>query len=121
MTAPASFFLAWLLAPATLLAQSGLSQSKLEADCLQRLDMLVPRDAKVKAVAFSALGNYAAYYVVSADFTGALKNGRRSAACTYRRDGEWVRDDASAYRIATEAEARRQLATRPPPRTTAGP
>ncbi|HEY8358697.1 MAG TPA: hypothetical protein VIL30_14660 [Ramlibacter sp.] len=107
MPTPASLVLPWLLLPATLLAQAGLSQANLEADCLRRLRVLMPPDVKVRQVGFSALGNSAAYYVVSAAFTGALTHGRSTAACTYRRDGEWVRDDAWAHRTAGELEARR--------------
>ncbi len=93
-----------LLLPVAALAQSGMSQARLEADCLQRLTPIVPRDVKSKAVDFSALGNYATYYVVSYRFTGDLKNGSRIAVCTYRRDGQWVRDDAASYRLVRELE-----------------
>ncbi len=93
--------------PAATLAQSGLSQARVEADCLHRLALLVPQDLKVKAVSFSALGNYATYYVVTYRFTGDLRNGSNAATCTYRRDGEWVRDDAAAWKLARELEAGR--------------
>lgn len=32
---------------------------------------------------------YATYDVVSYRFTGALENGKHTAACTFRRDGQW--------------------------------
>jgi hypothetical protein len=82
-----------------------LSQARLQDDCLQRLRPLIPREVKVKGVDFSALGSNAAYYVVSYRFTGDLENGRRSAACTYVREGRWVRDDAAAYQFLRELEA----------------
>ena len=97
-----------LLAPVAFFAQTGMSQARLEDDCLQRLRPIVPREVKVKAVDFSALGNYAAYYVVTYRFTGDLENGSRTGACTYRRDGQWVRDDAAAYKFARELEPRRR-------------
>lgn len=87
------------------MAQPGLSQARLEDDCLQRLRPLVPREVKVKGADFSALGNYATYYVVTYRFTGDLENGKRAATCTYRRDGQWVRDDAAAHKLARELEA----------------
>ena len=96
-----------LLLPAIALAQSGMSQTRLEDDCQQRLRPLVPQDVKVKGVDFSALGNYATYYVVTVRFTGELKNANRAATCTYRRDGGWVRDDAAAYKLTRELEAAR--------------
>jgi hypothetical protein len=94
--------LAFALAPAPAGAQGGMSQTRLEDDCLQRLRPLVPREVKPVGVNFSALGNYAAYYVVSWRFPAALENGARNATCTYRRDGQWVRDDAAAHKLARE-------------------
>ena len=102
-----SSFALFALAPLLAFAQLPMSQSRLEDDCLQRLRPLVPREVKVQGVDFSALGNYAQYYVVSYRFAGALENGKRAAACTYRRDGQWVRDDAASYRLARELEPRR--------------
>jgi hypothetical protein len=99
-----------LLAPALALAQSARSQSALQDDCLQRLRPLLPREVKAAAVDFSALGAYATYYLVSWRFTGTLHNGQRTAACTYRRDGEWVRDDAAAYKTARDLESPRPRA-----------
>jgi hypothetical protein len=103
-----AFALVAACAPLTGLAQPRLSQSRLEDDCLQRLKPLVPREVKVKGVDFSALGNYATYYVVTYRFDGDLDNGRRTATCTYRREGQWVRDDASAYQAARDLEPRRR-------------
>jgi hypothetical protein len=97
-----------LSAPTAGIAQSGLSQSQLQDDCLQRLKPLVPRDVKAKDVSFSALGNDATYYVVTWRFAGDLENGKRSAACTYRREGQWVRDDAAAYQALRDLEPRRR-------------
>ena len=94
-----------LLLPGLAQAQAGMSQVQVEADCLQRLTPLVPHDVKVKGVNFSALGNYATYYVVSYRFTGNLRNGNSAATCTYRRDGGWVRDDAAAWKLALELGA----------------
>lgn len=74
-----------------------------------RLSPLVPSDLKPVGTGFGALGNYASYYVVTYRFAGDLKNGSRLATCTYRRDGQWVRDDAAAYRLARD----RQLGRRP--------
>jgi len=48
--------------------------------CLQRLRPLVPRMAQVKKVRFSALGNFATYYVVSYHFTAQLANARDTRA-----------------------------------------
>ena len=96
--------LSFFLLPAVALAQSGMSQARLEDDCLQRLRPLVPQDVKAKGADFSALGNYATYYVVSYRFTADLRNGSRTATCTYRRDGQWVRDDADAYKLACELD-----------------
>jgi hypothetical protein len=96
-----------LLAAAQAVAQAGASQERLEDDCLQRLQPLVPRAVKVRNVDFSALGSNAAYYVVSYRFSGALENGARAAACTYRRDGQWVRDDAAAWKLARDLTPRR--------------
>jgi hypothetical protein len=95
-----------LLLPAPALAQSGMSQTRLEDDCLQRLRPLVPQDVKTQRVDFSALGSYATYYVVSYRFTAEIRNGSRAAACTYRRDGQWVRDDAAAWQLARDLEPR---------------
>lgn len=94
-----------MLLPALALAQSGMSQSRMEDDCIARLGPIVQREVKSRGVAFTALGNYATYYVVSYRFTGELKNGSRSATCTYRRDGQWVRDDAAAYQTSREPGA----------------
>jgi hypothetical protein len=102
---------AWLLPPAvhaqSVIAQAaglpqttGLSQAQMEADCLRRLAPLMQADAEVKGVDFSALGQYASYYVVTWRFKADLRHGARSATCTYRREGQWVRDDAHAYRQA---------------------
>ncbi len=96
--------LAAVLAPAPALAQGGLSQAKMEDDCLQRLRLLIPQETKPQRVDFSALGNYATYYVVSYRFAGDLKHGSRTATCTYRRDGAWVRDDAASYQLARDLE-----------------
>ncbi|MCG2591459.1 hypothetical protein LZ009_01525 [Ramlibacter sp. XY19] len=101
-------FVLLALAPTLGFAQLPLSQSRLQDDCLQRLRMLVPREVRVQGVDFSALGNYAQYYVVHYRFAGPLENGKRSAACTYRRDGQWVSDDAAAYRLARELEPARK-------------
>lgn len=90
------------LLPAVAPAQPGASQPRLEADCLQRLRPLMGQGIHWTTVSFSALGNYAAYYVVTYRFTASLANGQRHAACTYRRDGQWVRDDAAAYRLARD-------------------
>jgi hypothetical protein len=89
-------------------AQSGISQARLQDDCLQRLKPLIPREVEVKRVDFSALGNYATYYVVSYGFTRELENGSRTAACTYRRDGQWVKDDAAVFRVKREIETSRR-------------
>lgn len=100
----------WLLLtllPAMATAQPGPSQPRLESDCLQRLRPLMGQGVHWTTVNFSALGNYAAYYVVTYRFTASLANGQRNAACTYRRDGQWVRDDATAYRLARDLAARR--------------
>ena len=91
--------------PAMTLAQSGASQPRLESDCLQRLRPLMGGGVHWTTVNFSALGNYAAYYVVTYRFTDSLANGQRIAACTYRRDGQWVRDDAAAFKLARELDA----------------
>jgi hypothetical protein len=98
--------LALACVPLAALAQSQ-SQSRLQDDCLQRLKPLVPRDVKAQGVDFSALGNYATYYVVTWRFAGDLQNGRRSAACTYRREGQWVRDDAAAFQALRDMQPRR--------------
>lgn len=103
--------LAGLWGPLASLAQAGASQARLEDDCLQRLRAIVARDVKVSRVGFSALGNYATYYVVTYQFTGDLANGKRAAACTYRRDGQWVRDDAAAWQAARDLEPARRRAT----------
>ena len=99
-------WLLYLIAPAAL-AQSGVSQARLQDDCLQRLHAIIPREVKVARVDFSALGNYAAYYVVSYGFTSKLANGQRAAACTYRRNGEWVKDDAAVEKLKRELDAAR--------------
>lgn len=101
---PAIACLALLLAPPHVPAQAGASQARLEDDCLQRLRPLVPREVKARRADFSALGSHVAYYVVSWRFSGALENGARTAACTYRRDGQWVRDDAAAWKLARDLE-----------------
>jgi hypothetical protein len=88
-------------------AQPGFSQARLQDDCLQRLAAIVPREARVAKVDFSALGNYATYYVVSYRFSAPLQTGRATAACTYRRDGQWVGDDAAALKMRMDLEPRR--------------
>lgn len=100
--------LASCLFPAIAIAQTGMSQAQLEADCLQRLRPLATHGAKARAVSFSALGNYATYYVVTHRFSDDLRNGSRAASCTYRRDGQWVRDDAAAFKMASELEPRQR-------------
>lgn len=95
------------LAPTLALAQSampspGASQARLESDCLRRLRPLMAQGVLWTDVGFSALGSYAAYYVVSYRFTDKLLNDRSTATCTYRRDGQWVRDDAAAFRLARQ-------------------
>ena len=108
----ASMCLPPLVLSAAATAQAGMSQARLEDDCLQRLKPIVPRDVKVSGVDFSALGAYATYFVVSYRFTGDLENGKRSAACTYRREGQWVRDDAASHKLVRELESsRRRTAT----------
>jgi len=99
-----------VMLPVFALAQTGAAQARLEADCLRRLDPLVPPGVDRQGASFSALGNYAVYYVVSYKFSGELRNGSRAAACTYRRDGEWVRDDAHALRMARDHATARQRA-----------
>lgn len=99
--------LALALSPPVVQAQSGASQARLESDCLQRLRPLMGQGVHWTTVNFAALGNYAAYYVVTYRFTATLTNGQRNAACTYRRDGQWVRDDAAAYRLARDLAASR--------------
>jgi hypothetical protein len=99
-----------LVLAAHAMAQTGPSQARLEDDCLQRLRPLVPRDVKAKRVDFSALGSNVAYYVVSYRFSANLENGARAAACTYRRDGQWVRDDAAAWKLARDLEPGRRRA-----------
>ena len=99
--------LALTLLPPVVQAQSGASQPRLESDCLQRLRPLMGQGVHWTTVNFSALGNYAAYYVVTYRFTAGLANGQRMAACTYRRDGQWVRDDAAAHRLARELDTQR--------------
>ncbi len=99
-----------LLWPASGIGQSGGPQARLEDDCLQRLQPMVGREVKVRSVDFGALGNYATYYVVTYRFTGDLANGQRAATCTYRRDVQWVRDDAAAHKLARELEPSRQRA-----------
>ena len=99
--------LACVLTPAAGWAQpamspTGTSQARLESDCLQRLRPLMGQGVLWTSVSFSALGSYAAYYVVSYRFTDKLLNNRSSATCTYRRDGQWVRDDATSFRLARE-------------------
>lgn len=101
------------LLPAVAPAQPGASQPGLEADCLQRLRPLMGPGIHWTTVSFSALGNYAAYYVVTYRFTTGLANGQRTAACTYRRDGHWVRDDAAAHRLARELDAQKSGAAHP--------
>jgi hypothetical protein len=103
--------LALSAAPLGGIAQGSLSQAQLQDDCLQRLKPMVPREVKPQDVSFSALGNYATYYVVTWRFAGALANGQRSAACTYRREGQWVRDDAAAYQALRDMEPRRRAKT----------
>jgi hypothetical protein len=109
---PLAFAGPLLVTAAGSLAQGGLSQARLEDDCLQRLRPMVPREVKVQAVDFSALGSYAAYYVVSYRFAAELPNGKRAATCTYRRDGQWVRDDAAAFKAARDAEPSRKASRR---------
>lgn len=99
--------IALILLPPVAHAQSGASQPRLESDCLQRLRPLMGQGVHWTTVNFAALGNYAAYYVVTYRFTASPANGQRNAACTYRRDGQWVRDDAAAYRLARDLDARR--------------
>ncbi|MBA2964247.1 MULTISPECIES: hypothetical protein [Ramlibacter] len=101
--------LACLLLPAAGLAQ-GLSQARLQDDCLQRLKPIIGRDVTVQAVDFSALGNFATYYVVTYRFTGVLETGQRTASCTYRRGGEWVKDDAAMHKLARDLEPRKPRA-----------
>src|SRR4051794_24413695 len=91
--------LPFLLSAAVLPAQAGPSQARLEDDCLQRLRPIVPREVKAQRVDFSALGTYAGYYVVTHGFDGELATGQRMAACTYRRDGQWVKDDAAVFKL----------------------
>jgi hypothetical protein len=98
------------LAVAHAVAQTGPSQARLEDDCLQRLRPLVPPEVKAMRVDFSALGSNVAYYVVSYRFNADLENGARTAACTYRRDGQWVRDDAAAWKLARDLEPRKRSA-----------
>ena len=106
-------YLPLLILPALAPAQTGMSQARLEDDCVQRLRPLVPQDVKSTGVDFSALGNYATYYVVRYRFTGDLKNGSRTATCTYRRDGQWVRDDAAAHKLARDLEPARPRGAHP--------
>ncbi len=96
-----------ILLPGPALAQPALSQTQLEADCQRRLRLLVPPDVKAGAATFSALGSQPAYYVVTWQYSGELRNGQRRAACTYRRNGDWANDDAHAFALAREL-ARRQ-------------
>lgn len=98
------------LLPAWVAAQSGMSQRRLEDDCLQRLRPMVPPDVRWKRTDFSALGSYATYYVVRHHFSGVLLTGSATAACTYRRDGQWVRDDAAAWKLARDLEPSRAKA-----------
>lgn len=98
------------LLPAWVAAQPGMSQQRLEDDCLQRLRPLVPRDVQWKSAGFSALGSYATYYVVRHHFTGILLSGGATATCTYRREGQWVRDDAAAWKMARDLEPARAKA-----------
>ena len=79
-----------------------MSQAGMEDDCLRRLKSIAPRDAQVKAVGFSALGSNAAYWVVSYRFSHDLDNGKRQAVCTYRRNGDWVMDDAAAFKLSRD-------------------
>ncbi len=95
-----------LLAASAAAPQAGPSQARLQEDCLERLRPLVPAGAQVQRVDFSALGNYASYYVVSYRFTADLPTRHRTASCTYRRDGQWVRDDAAAWKLARELAPR---------------
>jgi hypothetical protein len=46
--------------------------------------------------------------VVTWRFAGDLENGQRSAACTYRREGQWVRDDAAAYQALRDMAPRKR-------------
>lgn len=101
-----------LMAPALGAAQSGVSQARLEDDCLQRLRPIVPRDTQVQKTDFAALGNYATYYVVTYRFSGQLRHGSATAGCTYRRSGEWVKDDAAVHKLRSELEASRDRAAR---------
>jgi hypothetical protein len=96
-----------LLAPALVIAEAGLSQTRLQDDCLQRLKPMIPRDVQVRGVDFSALGNYATYYVVAYRFSAQLENGDRAARCTYTRQGQWVRDDAAAFKLARDLASSR--------------
>jgi hypothetical protein len=93
--------------PAIAQAQGGMSQSRMEDDCLQRLRPLVPRDVQVQAPRFGALGNQANYYVVTYRFSQALAHGQATAVCTYRRDGQWVSDDAAKFKLAQELDTAR--------------
>ncbi|TWO68520.1 hypothetical protein FN976_23090 [Caenimonas sedimenti] len=103
-----------LLLAASTAAQGGMSQARLEDDCLQRLRPIVPRDVKVSGVDFSALGAYATYFVVSYKFAGELENGKRVAACTYRREGQWVRDDAASHQLLRDLESSRRRSAAAP-------
>ena len=97
-----------LLAAAGVAAQTGTSQTRLEDDCLQRLRPITPRVVKAQRVDFSALGTYSGYYVVTHAFDGELATGSRTAACTYRRDGQWVKDDAAVFKLKQELESARR-------------
>ncbi len=100
-------WLSLLLGPGLALAQGGMSQARMEEDCLQRLQPLIAQGVTVQGVNFAALGHNATYYVVSYRFSRELPSGQRTAACTYWRDGQWARDDATAYRMARELDAGR--------------
>ena len=97
-----------LLGAAVLPARAGPSQTRLEDDCMQRLRPIVPREVKARRVDFSALGTYAGYYVVTHGFDGELATGQRTAACTYRRDGQWVKDDAAVFKLKQELDSARR-------------
>ena len=81
-----------------------MSQTRMEDDCIQRLRPIVPREVKVQSQSFGALGTQANYYVVTYRFADKLANGQRAAVCTYRRDGQWVSDDAHSFKLARDLE-----------------
>lgn len=105
--------LSGILLPVEAIAQGALSQAQLEADCQRRLRRLAPPDVKTSAVSFSALGSQPAYYVVTWQYSGDLRNGQRRATCTYRRNGDWANDDAHAFELARELAQRRPGAAAP--------